>query len=420
MPLDHGTRGRVAAAAAVGVLAGVFLWLGRSPGPEQQSVAQPRKEAELPLPAPVPVNIPEAPSGEANPPQAAEQATGGIGEDPDLALALPAGTVLPPPPLLEPVWQFPTENVALLQSRPEKFFMFVDRPTATGRTEVWQGGDYGFVRNPRQIGEGTVYTKFHEGIDIAPVVRDARQEPQDDVRAVGDGVVAYVTASAHTSNYGNYVVLLHRTPGFGEMYSLYAHLRNIAVKTGSPVARGAVLGKLGYTGDGIDRRRAHVHLEMGLVLSERFDELHRMQTAQANPHGNYHGNNLAGFNAGAFLSAHATDPRLAPEDWIRKQPEYFRILVPNRGTELAITRRLPWLRGKGPAAASWEISCTGEGIPLSVLPSASATGFPSISWIKTSSISHTWNTRSLVGGTGSTGVLTGSGQQFVRLLTDDF
>jgi hypothetical protein len=48
----------------------------------------------------------------------------------------------------------------------------------------WQGGQYGFVRDPVETAAGTIYTRFHEGMDIRPMRRDARGEPIDEVRAV--------------------------------------------------------------------------------------------------------------------------------------------------------------------------------------------------------------------------------------------
>ncbi|RYD30872.1 MAG: M23 family metallopeptidase, partial [Verrucomicrobiaceae bacterium] len=128
--------------------------------------------------------------------------------DPAGPAAAAPGPLLPPPePLMR--FQLPTANDALFKNSPADFFMFVDRYTPQGPIQVWEGGGYGFVRNPRDTPQGTVFTKFHEGIDIAPMQRDAKGEPQDSVHAIADGVVAYTTNSPRTSNYGHYVVLRH-------------------------------------------------------------------------------------------------------------------------------------------------------------------------------------------------------------------
>ncbi len=321
-----------------------------------------------------------------------------------------------------PVLEFalPTDNQRLLQSQPEQFFMFVDRYTPTGQIQVWQGGAYGFVRNPRETAQGTVFTKFHEGIDIAPEGRDGRGEPTDEVRAVADGAVVYVTASAHTSNYGNYAVLLHRVGAAGEFYSLYAHLKEASVAAGTPIQRGQRVGLLGHTGDGIDRRRAHVHLEVGLVLSERFEDYNKRTGALANRHGNYHGSNLMGLDVAAFFTAQQADRRLMPDQFLRGQEVYYKVLVPNRGQELELVGRYPWLRQPGPAAAAWEISFTGPGVPVAVAPASQAVSFPSVSWVRAFAGYHSWNTRSMLGGSGNSATLTAEGNRFLSLVAGDF
>ena len=337
--------------------------------------------------------------------------------EPVAAVAAPAVAELPPQ-VLE--FQLPTDNQRLLQRQPEAFFMFVDRYTPAGQIQAWQGGSYGFVRNPRETAQGTVFTKFHEGIDIAPEARDARGEPTDEVRAVADGAVAYVTASSRTSNYGNYVVLLHQVGSAGSFYSLYAHLKEAAVAVGGEVKRGQQIGWLGHTGDGIDRRRAHVHLELGLVLSERFDAFYHRTAALANGHGNYHGSNLIGMDAAAFFTAHQADRYLMPDQFLRKQEVYYKVLVPNRGFELEIVGRYPWLRQPGAAAAAWEISFTGPGVPVAVAPANQTVAFPSVSWVRSFGGYHSWNTRSMLGGSGDSATLTAEGNRYLSLVAGDF
>lgn len=352
---------------------------------------------------------------------------------PDKALALPAPAAVPPPapaPVEAPpsapvdpkdlVFDLPTDNRMLLKGQPDQFYMFVDRYTPEGQIQVWEAGGYGFVRNPRQTQQGIVYTKFHEGIDIAPVLRDAKGEPLDEVRAIADGTVAYVTASSRTSNYGNYVVVLHPLGKAGVFFSLYAHLRSASVVAGTGLKRGQVLGQLGYTGDGIDRRRAHVHLECGLILSERYDEHFALTKGGVGGHGNYHGSNLIGMNVAAFLLAHQEDPKLMPDVFLQKEEVYFKVTVPNRGAEIDLTTRYPWLRKPGAASVSWEISFTGPGVPVAVRPSDQAVTFATVTWVKPFPGYHSWNTRSLLGGSGNTATLNGDGSRFVSLVAGDF
>ena len=70
----------------------------------------------------------------------------------------------------------PTENDALFRGGGAAFYQHIRRDYKGAISFPWQGGQYGFVRNPVQTGGGFVYTRFHEGIDIKPVRRDERGE----------------------------------------------------------------------------------------------------------------------------------------------------------------------------------------------------------------------------------------------------
>ena len=99
---------------------------------------------------------------------------------------------------------YPTANHNLLE-HPEEFYM----KTARSGAEAWRGGMYGFSRNAKHLKGGTVYTRFHEGVDIAPVARDGRGVPLDSVVAIDTGTVVYVNAVSGRSNYGTYIVVRH-------------------------------------------------------------------------------------------------------------------------------------------------------------------------------------------------------------------
>src|SRR5690348_15067123 len=86
----------------------------------------------------------------------------------------------------------PTEIDALFSGDGAAFYQYVDRDYNGVKSRPWQGGQYGFVRDPTDTGGGVVYTRFHEGIDIRPLNRDAAGEPIDEVRAIGDGKVVHV------------------------------------------------------------------------------------------------------------------------------------------------------------------------------------------------------------------------------------
>jgi len=60
----------------------------------------------------------------------------------------------------------PTENHALLTGDYAAFYQYVKRDFDGQVRDAWEGGQYGFVRNPQRIGTAVLYTRFHEGIDI--------------------------------------------------------------------------------------------------------------------------------------------------------------------------------------------------------------------------------------------------------------
>src|SRR6476659_6996321 len=73
----------------------------------------------------------------------------------------------------------PTENHALLNGDNAAFYQYVKRDFEGQASTPWEGGQYGFVRNPRRFGSTVLETRFHEGIDIQPLHRDANGEPLD-------------------------------------------------------------------------------------------------------------------------------------------------------------------------------------------------------------------------------------------------
>jgi len=320
--------------------------------------------------------------------------------------------------------RLPTDNHALFDNRPEEFYMGVDRPI-NGKTElVWQGGQYGFVRNPVKLGEETFYVRFHEGLDIAPTVRDNRGEPLDLVRAIADGRVVFINATPGASNYGIYVVVEHDW-GYGAFYSLYAHLMRIDAELGRPVRAGQTLGRLGYTGSGLDRRRAHLHLELNMMLSDTFEAWHQHNNpAAVTPVTPYHGHNLAGLDLAALYHAHLTNPNLTLPEFLASQEPYFRVLAPAGPRPPSLLRRYPWLvphaidPAAPPACPAYEITFTASGLPLAITPSDECPPYPVVIAAIPFHGRHSWRTSDRLGGTGTAAELTAKGIQYVRLLTE--
>lgn len=104
----------------------------------------------------------------------------------------------------------------------------------------WLTGTFGGRSDPFTGEPG-----FHQGLDIST-------EKGHPVYATADGVV---DSASYTGDYGNLIVLRH---GFGLM-TRYGHLSAFAVKPGSTVKRGDVIGYVGSTGRSTG---SHLHYEI--------------------------------------------------------------------------------------------------------------------------------------------------------------
>jgi hypothetical protein len=335
------------------------------------------------------------------------------------SLAL-AAALLFPPTLTALDLRLPTENHHLFTGQPEKFYMYVDRTFEGEVSKPWEGGSFGFVRTPIRVGQDVVLTKFHEGIDIAPIKRDKAGNPLDLVMSITGGTVVHVSDISGRSNYGKYVVVEHVIEG-DRFYSVYAHLAEITVAPGDPVQPGSVLGRMGYTGVGLNRTRAHLHLELCLLMSRNFGGWHTAFSGGTNFHGNFNGMNLAGMDIASLFLAHRKNPDLKIRDFVKASPAYFKVTVPRDGT-WDFAERHRWMIQGDPAAPSpsWEISFTATGLAVGIAPSPREVAEPLVTGVRNSRISHGYLTRGLLTGSGSSATLTRSGKQLIALLTEDF
>ena len=315
----------------------------------------------------------------------------------------------------------PTSNHALLEGDGPSFYQYTDRNFNGVKSRPWQGGRYGFVRNPKETSAGIVYTRFHEGVDIKPVYRDYDEEPLDTVRAVDDGYVVYTNHAAGASAYGKYVVVEHWWSG-SPFYSLYAHLNSISVREGQRVRQGHRLGRLGYTGTGINKRRAHLHFEINLLLNSSFEKWHADHYRSENRHELFHGVNLAGLNVADLYLALAREPNLTIDEFLSRQETFFVLAVANNGA-LDLTERYPWLidnrqlwnfDGNPP---SWEISFTESGLPIRIEPSGRVVAEATVTKVRRSNVAYTYLTGGLVSGSFDSFSLGNSGRRYVSLLT---
>ncbi|MBJ7325714.1 MAG: M23 family metallopeptidase [Chthoniobacterales bacterium] len=312
----------------------------------------------------------------------------------------------------------PTPNDAIFNGRPQDFYMYVDRDFEGQKSKPWQGGGYGFTREPQRIGGKIVTIKFHEGIDIRPLRRDAAGEPLDPVVAVEDGRVVHTSTAARDSNYGKYIVIEHRVDD-APVYTIYAHLESIDVLGGQSVRQGTRLGRMGHTGDGINRERAHVHLEIAILWNDGFESWHQANFPTPNKHGVYNGINLMGLDTAALYLAQKKDPSLTLPGFIRTREPYFRVRIP-ASPHFQLVRRYPWLaKGNRESAGSWLVSFTAAGFPIAAEALPEEVAQPRVEWVKPSDIPPAKATRSLLAGSADCPRFGPAGEKLMQLILWD-
>jgi murein DD-endopeptidase MepM/ murein hydrolase activator NlpD len=257
------------------------------------------------------------------------------------------------------VW--PTPNPAFSQGAPIEDFI---QPPASGDPVA---GTFGAVR--------TNGRRFHEGIDIKPVMpRTRKGEPTDPVYAAMDGTVAHISTMSGKSNYGRYVVILHNLDGV-EVYTLYAHLASIrdGIRPGAVVTAGTEIATLGRSSSGyvIPKDRAHVHFEIGLRYGTSFQSWYdRQKFGSPNWQGSFNGMNLEGFDPLQFFHDYSAGKAGNMAEYIRALPSAY-ILRVNAAQVPQIVQWNPGLLARpvpegGPAA--WDITFTWYGMPKQFNP----------------------------------------------------
>jgi murein DD-endopeptidase MepM/ murein hydrolase activator NlpD len=265
------------------------------------------------------------------------------------------------------LFRLPTANHALFEpgGEPRFFVGTAGKP--------WTSGCFGCVR--------TDGWQMHEGLDIRCLQRDKRGEPTDPVLATADGTVAYLNRRPALSNYGNYLLLRHVIGGI-EIYSCYAHLREIRadLKAGSVVKAGEVIATMGRTAntrEGISKERAHVHFELDLLLNERFPAWYKQRfPTQRNDHGVWNGQNLVGLDPRlVFLEQQRAGGKFDLLHFLQNQTELCRVMV--RAPVFPWLRRYPALVRANPQAAAegvagYEVALNFNGLPYELIPRAAS------------------------------------------------
>jgi hypothetical protein len=240
----------------------------------------------------------------------------------------------------------------------------------------------------------------------------------DQVRAIADGKVVHTNLVPAYSNYGKYVVIEHEWDG-SKYYSLYGHLSSIVVKAGQELRKGDQIAVMGYTGTGLNRERAHLHLEINLLLSHHFEDWHKTFVKnEPNHNGIYNGINLAGIDvAGLYLRLHR-DPSVTIPEFLKDENTFYKVTV-MRSPHFELVKNYPWmLQGTpGVKTASWEVSFAQSGVPLQVRASDRPVAQPELTYVRNSSADYVSLTRGNIAGRNGHAQLTESGLQLMKLLT---
>jgi len=106
----------------------------------------------------------------------------------------------------------------------------------------------GYYMRPIKGGRRTTGIHGNNGVDLAT-------SAGSNVYAAASGTVIISRASGWNGGYGNYVVIKHNNG----TQTLYAHLQNVSVGTGTQVGQGDVVGHVGSTGKSTGN---HLHFEI--------------------------------------------------------------------------------------------------------------------------------------------------------------
>ena len=137
--------------------------------------------------------------------------------------------------------------------------------------------------NPRDEAEVTrklVYsTKFFGAYDLDAKEFTANHPGVDIKLALGTPVSAIAGGRVHgvrtDQHLGTYVMIEHRHPTEGTLYSIYAHLGSVAVRSGQDVHPGTAVGTVGMTGS---TSAPHLHLQVDRGHGEAVHEPYKPAT----------------------------------------------------------------------------------------------------------------------------------------------
>ncbi|MES1166961.1 MAG: M23 family metallopeptidase, partial [Pseudomonadota bacterium] len=194
-----------------------------------------------------------------------------------------------------------------------------------------------------------------------------------DIYAAMDGVVRYINLSPGDSSYGRYLVLEH-PDAIPAVYTLYAHLSRVApgVKVGGRVTRGQVLATMGHSAGGyaIPRDRAHLHFEIGLMVTRDFQAWYDARKfGSHNDHGVWNGMNLMGFDPLDFLRQFRARRVDNFQDYLARMEPALRVRLATHRVPDFVQRYPALLTKPMPLVVDgWDIKVNWTGLPIALTP----------------------------------------------------
>jgi hypothetical protein len=175
---------------------------------------------------------------------------------------------------------------------------------------------------------------------------------------------------------------------------------------------------MGYTGTGLNRERAHLHLELNLMLSHQFEAWYNtFFRNDPNHNGIYNGMNLIGLDIARLYLALHKNPSLTIPQFLSREEIFYKVTVP-KSRHFELPKIYPWMftAGSRSEKSSWEVSFAQSGVPLRIESSDKNVTQPELSYTKKSSVDYSYMTRDIISGHGSNAHLTDYGRQLMRLL----
>lgn len=251
---------------------------------------------------------------------------------------------------------WPTDNASFLEGKNIDNYI---QPTASGKPE---SGLFGCSRNDGY--------RFHGGVDLKSIKKDKKGEALDPIYAIMTGRLVYFNKIPANSSYGRYIVIEHKI-GNIPLLSLYAHLSTIKqdLVIGQIIKGGEQIGIMGHSANSvIPKNRSHLHLEIGLRLSDNFQAWYNLQNfGTPNKHGIWNGINIVSLDPLSFFKYNdANNLKL----YLNELPTAFVVHVNTSKIPDFIKKSPEFVSGGLPKQPiyGWNIEFTHYGLPKKWIP----------------------------------------------------